>query len=164
VAATPLAVVTGPVTLSTSFTQPAPPLTALGIGQAIRRNFNMPVSVATGWSVEVADSAANIALLNAGDATATLASGNTVLILTITATPTSVVGAEPLVSNTPWEVLDAGGISGTAAGTPAYDVAGSGGSAAAAGTATVTREILPAGGFSIGQHGPCSGADRDFGQ
>jgi hypothetical protein len=147
VAATPVATVTGPVTMSTTFTNAASPVTTLGIGQTIVLNFNTAVTLAPTWTIEIVDGANNIAELNAANTTATLASGNTVLSLLIYGAPVIVHGGV-LDSTLGWEVLQTTGIGAGALGTaPLYNVPGSGSSTSMeSSAATVTREITYASG------------------
>ena len=137
VAATPVATVTGPVTTSTTFTNAATPLTTLGIGQTIVLNFYGAVSLAPGWTIEIADASNNIAELDAANTTATLVSGGLALSLLITGAPVIVHGGGLLMTGgTAWEVLETTGIGAGALGTaPLYNVAASGG------PSSVTRQI-----------------------
>jgi putative cell wall-binding protein len=149
--------VTGPLSTSTSSASPG---ANLANGDSIDVNFNTAVTVASSWSLEVVDTAGNEALLNSADSSASVANSGLTLIITVGVTggpaaPTKVSGAtEPAKASGPWEMLSAGGITGTGTGTPAWNVEASGaktGSVNEAGVAVgVTREIVPAGSSPAG--------------
>lgn len=142
--------VTGPLTTSTSFANPNTS-TSLASGETIDLNFNTPVSVASSWSVEIADTAGDIGLLDSANTLASVANGGLTVILTIGqgttsgAVPVVVAKAAPSTSDGPWEVLTAAGIDGTGTGTPAYNVeasgAGTGKVMEGTTTVSVTREV-----------------------
>ena len=140
-----VATVTGPLSTSTSYTPFASTDTTLAKGDTIDVFYNTPVSVASTWSLELADMAGNEALLDSTDATASVANGGLTVVISVTGTPTVLTGAEPTFTDAPFEMLQAGGITGTGTGTPAWNVEASGAGTNAViegGTSVaVTREI-----------------------
>lgn len=147
---TPTAAATGPLSTSTSFSNPNSS-TSLAAGQTLDVFFNSAVTIGSTWSIEIADTAGDIGLVDQANSTAITASGGLEVIVEIgtvgTSTslpPTVVHTALPVVADTPWEILSASGFTGSSGA--AYNVEGSGTvSPTETNTSTVTREINPSG-------------------
>ncbi|MHB1787664.1 MAG: beta strand repeat-containing protein, partial [Acidimicrobiales bacterium] len=164
IVASAVANVTGPLSTGTSYTSAAGTLGSAGVlaaGDTIDVNFNTPVSVSSSWSIEVVDASGNEALLNSSDSTASTANGGTTLIIQVGTVGSSTNIAPVIVANglpvtgaaatNTWEILSAGGISGTGSGTPSWNVEASGAYNYGAANSTViegttsvavTRELL----------------------
>lgn len=142
--------VTGPLSTSTQYSPGSTTETTLTGGtttfDTIDIVFNQPVSVASTWSMEIADSSNDMALLNATNSTASTAAGGTELIIQInkaepvklTAGSLTTTAVGPSAGAT-WEIVSEGGINGTGTGTPTWNLAASGAYNSAAVTSTVNE-------------------------
>ena len=147
--------VTGPLSKSTN--------TVLATAGSLAQNdtvdvfFNTTVTIASNWSLEIADDTGNIVLLNSTNSTASTAAGGTEAIIQINkGAPIVVSGIDLVAGGGVWEILDQGGFTSTATATPAWNLEGSGASAGTVnegGTAvSVTRELAAAGGATAGDN------------